>query len=66
MVAGQFSWQKGYGGFSYSRFQRNNVIQYIMEQEEHHKKKTFREEYLELLKAFEIEFDEQYVFEFYE
>jgi len=65
-VAGKFSWQEGYGGFSYSRSQRNNVIQYIMKQEEHHKKKTFREEYLELLKLFEINFDENYVFEFYE
>jgi putative transposase len=66
MMPGNFSWQAGYGGFSYSRSQRNNVIQYIIKQEEHHKKKTFREEYLELLKTFEINFDEQYVFEFYE
>jgi putative transposase len=66
MMPGKFSWQSGYGGFSYSRSQRNNVIQYIMKQEEHHKKKTFREEYLELLKVFEINFEEQYVFEFYE
>ena len=65
-VPGKFSWQEGYGGFSYSRSQRNNVIQYIMKQEEHHKKKTFREEYLELLKLFEIDFDGHYVFEFYE
>ena len=66
IIPGNFSWQEGYGGFSYSRSQRNNVIQYIMKQEEHHNKKTFREEYLELLKAFEIDFEEQYVFEFYE
>jgi REP element-mobilizing transposase RayT len=65
-IAGKFSWQEGYGGFSYSRSQRNNVIQYIIKQEEHHKEKTFREEYLQLLKLFEIDFDEQYVFEFYE
>ncbi|MDD5570806.1 MAG: transposase [Bacteroidales bacterium] len=65
-VAGKFSWQEGYGGFSYSRSQRKNVIQYIMKQEEHHKKKTFREEYLKLLKLFEIDYKEQYVFEFYE
>lgn len=65
-VPGKFSWQEGYGGFSYSRSQRNNVIQYIIKQEEHHKKRTFREEYLELLKLFEINFDEQYIFEFYE
>ena len=66
IIAGKFSWQEGYGGFSYSRSQRNNVIQYIIKQEEHHKKKTFREEYLELLKLFEIDFEEQYIFEFYE
>lgn len=66
MVAGQFEWQKGFGGFSYSRSQRNNVIQYIMNQEEHHREKTFREEYLEFLEQFEVDFDEQYLFEFYE
>jgi putative transposase len=66
IIPGNFSWQEGYGGFSYSRSQRNDVIQYIMKQEEHHNKKTFREEYFELLKSFEIEFEEQYVFEFYE
>ena len=65
-IAGKFSWQEGYGGFSYSRSQRNNVIQYIIKQEEHHKVRTFKEEYLDLLKRFEINFDEQYIFEFYE
>ncbi|HNW97396.1 MAG TPA: IS200/IS605 family transposase [Bacteroidales bacterium] len=66
LIKGKFSWQEGYGGFSYSRSQRNNVIQYIVNQEEHHRKKTFREEYLELLKLFEIDFNEQYIFEFYD
>ena len=65
-IRGKFSWQEGYGGFSYSRSQRNNVIQYIIKQEEHHNKRTFREEYLELLKLFEIDFNVQYIFEFYE
>lgn len=65
-VLGRFSWQEGYGSFSYSRSQRNNVINYIMTQEMHHGKSTFREEYLELLKYFEIEFDQKYLFEFYE
>jgi putative transposase len=65
-VKGKFHWQEGYGAFSYSRSQRNNVIKYIMNQEIHHHKKTFREEYLELLKKFEIDFDENYVFEFYD
>lgn len=66
MVDGKFSWQAGYGGFSYSRSQRNSVIQYIMNQEEHHSKINFREEYMIILKLFQIEFDPQYLFNFYE
>jgi putative transposase len=66
LTKGHFSWQEGYGAFSYSKSQRNYVIQYIMNQEEHHRKKTFKEEYLELLKEFEVKYDEKYLFEFYE
>lgn len=66
LIAGKFSWQEGYGGFSYSRSQRDNIIKYIMKQEEHHSQKTFREEYLSLLKTFEINYNEAYIFEFYE
>ena len=65
-VLGKFQWQEGYGAFSYSRSQRDNVINYIMKQEEHHKGRTFREEYLDLLKKFKVEYKEEYVFEFYE
>lgn len=65
-VLGRFSWQEGYGAFSYSRSQRDNVIKYIMEQERHHAGKTFRAEYLELLRKFEIPFEDNYVFEFYD
>ena len=65
-IAGRFSWQEGYGGFSYSRSQRDDVINYIIKQEEHHHQKTFREEYLSILKSFEISFDEHYIFDFYE
>jgi putative transposase len=65
-VPGKFEWQRGYSGFTYSRSQRNDVIQYIINQEKHHKSKTFREEYLEMLKKFEMGYDERYVFEFYE
>lgn len=65
-VRGKFNWQDGYGGFTYSKSQRNEVIKYIMNQEKHHSKYTFREEYLDLLKKFEIEFDERYLFEFYD
>ena len=65
-VSGKFAWQEGYGAFSYSRSQRDTVIKYIIGQEMHHRKKTFREEYLELLRKFEIPFDGNYVFEFYD
>jgi len=65
-VLGHFSWQEGYGAFSYSRSQRDNVIKYIMEQEKHHARKSFREEYLDLLRKFEIPFEDNYVFEFYD
>ncbi len=62
-VKGKFAWQEGYGAFSYSHSHITNVYDYILNQEEHHKKKTFREEYHELLKKFEIEFNEKYLFE---
>ena len=65
-LEGKFSWQKGYGAFSYSRSQRDNVIKYILNQENHHKKNTFKAEYMELLKKFDVKYDEQYLFEFYE
>lgn len=63
-VRGKFSWQKGYGVFPYSHSHIERVYNYILNQEEHHRKKTFRDEYMELLKKFEIEFKEEYVFEF--
>ena len=62
----KFSWQEGFGAFSYSRSQIDNVIKYILRQEEHHKKKTFKGEYLDLLKKFEIEYDEKYLFDWIE
>lgn len=65
-VLGRFEWQRGYSGFTYSRSQRNEVIRYIINQESHHKKRTFKEEYLEMLKNSEMEYDERYIFEFYE
>ena len=57
------SWQEGYAAFSYSRSQLNNVIQYVADQEIHHKKKTFREEYVEMLKKFEVMYNEKFIFE---
>ena len=61
-VRGKFSWQEGYGAFSYGKSQIPKVIQYIEKQEEHHKKKSFIEEYKEFLNAFEIKYDERYIF----
>ncbi len=66
LVMGKFSWQRGYGAFSYARSQRDTVISYIMNQENHHKKNTFKEEYLELLRKFDVKYNDQYLFEFYE
>ena len=65
-LRGHFNWQEGYGAISYSRSQRDSIIKYIINQEKHHGKTTFREEYMELLWKFEIPFDENYVFDFYE
>lgn len=66
MVQGKFSWQRGFGAFSYSRSQRDTVIKYIMNQESHHKKVSFKDEYLKLLRRFDVKYDDQYLFEFYE
>ena len=62
-VQGKFSWQEGFGSFSYSHSSIENVYNYILNQEEHHRKRTFREEYLEFLKDFNVEYDEKYLFE---
>ncbi len=62
-LKGKFSWQEGYGAFSYSHSQIDNVYQYIANQEEHHRKKTFKEEYIEFLQKFEIDYNEKYLFE---
>ena len=64
-VKGKFSWQEGYGAFSYSHEQINKVYQYILNQELHHQKLSFQEEYLTLLKEFDIAFEEKYLFEWY-
>ena len=61
-----FYWQEGFGSFTYSHSQLTDVINYIKNQEEHHKKRSFKEEYLELLRKFDIEYNEQYLFEWYE
>ena len=61
-VAGRFSWQEGFGAFSCSRSQLDTVIRYIQNQQKHHTRKTFRQEYVELLEKFGIDYDERYIF----
>lgn len=65
-LKGKFQWQSGYGAFSYSKSQRDKVIKYIMAQEEQHRIKTFREEYLQMLIDFGVTYEEKYLFEFYD
>ena len=62
-INGKFEWQTGFGAFSYNHSQLTNVINYIQNQEEHHKKKTFKEEYVDFLKAFDIDYNNQYLFD---
>ena len=61
-----FSWQRGFGAFSYSRSHIDRVVKYIHNQEAHHRKKTFRTEYIGLLEKFDVDYDERYLFEFYD
>ncbi|WP_297868098.1 IS200/IS605 family transposase [uncultured Flavobacterium sp.] len=62
----KFEWQEGYGAFSYSHSALDNVISYIANQKEHHRKKSFQEEYIDFLKKFEVEYKEEYLFEWIE
>ncbi len=62
-IKGKFNWQEGFGAFSYSKSQIDTVVNYILNQEEHHKKINFKDEYIDFLKKFEIEYNEKYLFE---
>lgn len=62
LTNGHFEWQEGYGAFSYSKSQINQVINYIQNQELHHKKKTFTQEYRDFLEKFEVDYDEKFIF----
>lgn len=64
LCRGKFAWQEGYGGFTYAKSQVDKVYNYILNQENHHKKQTFRDEYINFLKEFEIEYDERFLFDF--
>lgn len=61
-IKNHFEWQEGYGAFSYSKSQLNAVINYIQSQELHHKKKTFKDEYVDFLEKFEVDYDEKFIF----
>ncbi len=63
LVIGKFNWQNGFGAFTYSKSQINSVIEYILKQIEHHKKISFKDEYITFLKKFEIEYNEKYLFD---
>jgi len=63
-LRGKFKWQEGFGAFSYGHSQLNRIIKYIEKQEEHHKKKTFKEEYFDFLNKFNVEYKKEYVFDF--
>ena len=65
-VKGKFNWQEGYGAFSYGQSQLDHVIQYINNQEQHHQKRSFKEEYIELLQRFNVKCEEKYLFEWVE
>lgn len=62
-VSGRFSWQEGYGYFSHSHSELDKVIKYIRNQKEHHAKKSFKEEYLDILQRCAVDFEEKYLFE---
>jgi putative transposase len=62
----KFEWQKGFGAFSHSRSQLDSVVKYVLNQEEHHKNKSFREEYLEMLQKNDIDYKEEYIFDFFD
>ncbi|NLD49954.1 MAG: IS200/IS605 family transposase [Clostridiaceae bacterium] len=62
----KFEWQRGYGAFSHSRSHVDSVVKYVMNQEEHHREKRFRSEYLEILMKNEVNFKDEYLFEFFD
>lgn len=66
LVKGKFQWQVGFAAFSYATSQVKNVYNYILNQEEHHKKTSFKEEYLTLLENYEVDYEEKYLFDFIE
>ena len=65
-LKGKFHWQEGYGAFSYSQSQIDNVVKYIINQQKHHKRISFREEYNKMLKAFNMKYEDAYLFKYFD
>jgi putative transposase len=65
-ITGKFQWQDGFGAFTYSKSHIDKVVKYILNQPEHHKKQSFKEEYLSFLTKFDIDYDPKYLFEWYD
>ncbi len=65
-IAGKFQWQEGYGAFTYSKSQIDRVVKYVLNQAEHHKRKSFREEYLSFLEKYDVAYNPEYLFEWYD
>jgi REP element-mobilizing transposase RayT len=65
-LKGKFHWQEGYGAFSYSHSQIDNVIKYIQNQEKHHRRTSFKEEYIKMLKAFDVKYEDLYLFKWFD
>ena len=65
-LKGKFKWQSGYGAFSYSHSQIDSVVKYIINQEKHHKRITFKEEYIKILKSFSVKYEDVYLFKWIE
>ncbi|GAB7087049.1 IS200/IS605 family transposase [Marinifilum fragile] len=65
-IPSKFSWQDGYGAFTYSKSHIDQVVKYVLNQKEHHKKQTFKDEYLSFLKKFEVDYNLKYLFEWYD
>ncbi len=61
-ISGKFSWQEGFGAFSYSSSQIDRVVKYILNQENHHKRRSFKDEYLEILQKNDIKYNDKYIF----
>lgn len=63
---GKFHWQEGYGAFSYSKSQVDAVVKYILNQKKHHEKQSFKDEYIDFLTKFQVNYKNEYIFEFYD